>query len=302
MRCATESGKIPVKAGKLSGKSTGHAHAALKNDPVPVHDTMLQETFLFLPGVNERTETRLWSCGIRTWDHLLETTAIPGVSRERLSFWKGRVRHAQELVRTPDGVRALVRQLGTRHAWRAAREILDEPRYLDIETTEHRGDVTVVGASDGECYLALIKGRTLDANGLRRLLAGATCLITFNGSSFDLPILDRRFPAALPDVPHLDLRHICAQAGLRGGLKRIEEHLGVRRADALRDVDGTDAILLWYRHALGDAHALTQLVEYNSADVLNLASLLDLVVPALWRHVRHGAALPWEPCLARLDA
>jgi len=254
---------------------------------------MLRQTFLFLPGVSERTEKRLWSLGIATWDHLLEASALPGVSRERLSFWKARIRYAETLLRSPDGLRSLARQLGTRYTWRLAREILREPRFLDIETTEYRGDITVVGVGDGDYCLALVKGRSLDAIALQRLLADASCIVTFNGSSFDLPILYRQFPRALPDVPHLDMRHLCAQAGLHGGLKRIEEHLGIRRADALRDVDGVDAILLWHRHALGDADALSRLVEYNSADVLNLQPLLEKVLPALWRHVRYGEALPW---------
>jgi len=251
---------------------------------------MLTETFIFLPGVNEKTERHLWRSGITTWDHLLEATAIPGVSRERLSFWKLRIRQMLEHRMTPEGMYALVRHLGTRHAWRATREILSEPRFLDIETTEYRNDVTIVGVSDGECYAALIKGRTLDAVSLGRLLAGASCIITFNGSSFDLPILERRFPGAIPPVPHLDLRHICAHAGLRGGLKAIEEQLMIRRADTVREVDGTDAILLWHRHVLGDRDALEKLVDYNAADVLNLAPLLELVVPALWKQVRHEDA------------
>ena len=79
---------------------------------------MLRQTFLFLPGVSERTEKRLWSLGIATWDHLLEASALPGVSRERLSFWKARIRHAETLLRSPDGLRSLARQLGTHYTWR----------------------------------------------------------------------------------------------------------------------------------------------------------------------------------------
>jgi uncharacterized protein len=255
---------------------------------------MLTESFIFLPGVQEKSERRLWQAGITTWDHLLEAKSIAGVSRERLLFWKSRIRLVQEVLQTKDGAYELAHMLGTRYAWRAYGHIMDNPRFVDIETTEYRNDVTVVGVSDGEFYQAFIKGRNLDPVALRRAFAGATCLITFNGSSFDLPIIERNFPGVLPTVPHLDLRHICSQAGLRGGLKHIERHLGIQRPEAIRDNSGADAIMLWYRHIMGDEDALRDLVDYNAADVLNLAPLLELVIPALWHQIRHSTPLPFS--------
>jgi hypothetical protein len=79
----------------------------------------------------------------------------------------------------------------------------------------------------------------------------------------DLPVLERAFPGSVPDVPHIDLRHVCAQAGLSGGLKRIERHLSIARAAAVRDVDGADAIMLWYRHQFGDEEALREKNEQH---------------------------------------
>ncbi|HIH24238.1 TPA: ribonuclease H-like domain-containing protein [Candidatus Woesearchaeota archaeon] len=260
---------------------------------------MLQESFLFLPGVQERTERRFWELGINTWDDLLAATHIPGISKERLIFWKGRIRLARHILDSEDGTRSMGRMLGTRNSWRLYRQLLENPRFLDIETTEYCNQVTVVGISDGEFYQAFVRGRNLDIARLRRALAGATCIITFNGSSFDLPIIDRNFPGVLPDVPHIDLRHVCAQANLRGGLKAIERHLSIRRADNIRETDGTDAIMLWYRHALGDEHALQSLIDYNAADVLNLKPLADMVIPALWNHVRHEKPLPFLPSAPR---
>jgi uncharacterized protein YprB with RNaseH-like and TPR domain len=257
-------------------------------------NAMITESFIFLPGVQGRTEMRLWEQGISTWDHLLDAKSIPFVSAERLLFWKGRIRQAQALLER-DGAQAFARLLGARHTWRIYDQIMENPRFVDIETSEYKNDVTVVGVSDGEFYQAFIKGRNLDSASLRRAFAGASCIITFNGSSFDLPILDRNFPSALPDVPHLDLRHICSQAGLYGGLKRIEKHLMISRPATIREKTGADAIMLWYRHVLGDEEALNELVDYNAADTLNLAPIAEQVIPALWRNLRHGESLPFRP-------
>jgi len=254
---------------------------------------MLTETFLFLPGVNTKTEQRIWACGIRNWDDLLDADHIPSISRERLSFWKTRIRHAKTLLEQENGLWHFARMVGSRYAWRVYQDVLDNPRYVDIETTEYHYDITVIGVSDGEFYQAFVRDKNLTHQALRRAFAGATCIVTFNGGSFDLPIIERNFPGVLPSVPHLDLRHICAQAGLRGGLKRIERQLGIRRAAAIRDTNGVDAIMLWYRHKLGDEQALIDLVDYNAADVLNLAPLAKRVIKALWCHHRYGEALPF---------
>lgn len=260
---------------------------------------MLHETFLFLPGVQGRTERMLWEEGIATWSHLLDTGSVRGVSRERLSFWKTRIRQAEQLVSTDEGMYRFCRLLGARNVWRAYKELMGEPRFLDIETAENSSDVTVVGVSDGEFYQAFVNGINLDTHALRKAFEGATCIVTFNGSSFDLPIIEKVFPSVLPRVPHIDVRHVCAQAGIRGGLKQIERDLLVRRAGTVRDLDGTDAVLLWYRYKMGERGALQELVDYNAADVLNLLPILEQVIPALWRHVRQDDPLPFSPLYAR---
>ncbi len=260
---------------------------------------MLEESFIFLPGVLEKTEQKLWQEGIHTWDHLLDANSVPGVSKERLIFWKNRIREIRRRVDSPDGLRVLSRLFGNRFSWRTYKEVMDEPRFIDIETTEYANEITVVGISDGDFYQAFVKGVNLDTRTLRRALQGATCLITFNGSSFDLPIIQRNFPGVLPEVPHLDVRHICAQAGLKGGLKAIERNLMISRASAIRDADGTDAIFLWHSYVLGNEESLKDLIDYNAADVLNLQPLLDSVVKSLWEHVRYGEPLVVRPLPAR---
>jgi len=264
---------------------TGHARGAFKKNCQ--HNTlMLDQSFIFLPGVQERTERQLWEQGITSWDHLLDAKSVRGVGQARLKFWQSRIRELQRALDSPQRTSVLKRLFGTRWSWRLFAEVMDNPRYVDIETTEFAHEVTVVGVSDGDFYQAFVNGRNLDVHALRSAFQDCSCIITFNGSSFDLPIIDRMFPGVLPEVPHLDVRHICAQAGFRGGLKQIEKELAIQRAGTLRDVDGTDAILLWYRHVAGDEHALEELVDYNAADCLNLKPLLEFVIPRLWENLR----------------
>jgi hypothetical protein len=116
---------------------------------------------------------------------------------------------------------------------------------------------------------------------LAERMAAASCLVTFNGKSFDWPLLRTRFvlnrvptPTALP---HLDLLH-CARrvfkhrgAGTR--LVHVEEQvLGHRRVG---DVDGALIPDLYFRFLRGgDGSTLTPVLEHNVNDLLLLAALL----------------------------
>jgi hypothetical protein len=168
---------------------------------------------------------------------------------------------------------------------------------LDTETTGLAGGTGTVPFLVG---LAWFEGRSLrvhqlflnrlgeEAPLLRALaerMAESSCLVTFNGKSFDWPLLRTRFvlnrvtpPAGLP---HLDLLH-CARrvfkyrgAGTR--LVHLEEQvLGYRRVG---DVDGALIPDLYFRFLRGaDGSALTPVLEHNANDLLLLAALLGVLV------------------------
>jgi uncharacterized protein YprB with RNaseH-like and TPR domain len=64
----------------------------------------------------------------------------------------------------------------------------------------------------------------------------------------------------------------CWRHGLFGGLKRVEEQLGIARRS--KGIDGWDAMRLWSRYEDGgDREALEILLAYNRDDVLNLPVL-----------------------------
>lgn len=147
--------------------------------------------------------------------------------------------------------------------------------YLDIETTgldRVRDDMTVVGIYDGKEVIQLVRGINLGHEELECLLEEAEEIITFNGKSFDVPFIQRKFPSIIFDgIPHKDLMHIGWRAGLSGGLKTIERQLGISRGEEL---GGVDAIRLWrdYKEN-GNLSALDMLLEYNKDDVVNLKKL-----------------------------
>ena len=143
--------------------------------------------------------------------------------------------------------------------------------YLDIETS-FRGEVTVVGLLRSDRGAVQLVGDAITADSLRLAFRGLDTLCTFNGESFDLPVLRRAYGLGLLErFRSFDLSIECRRTGLRGGLKRIEASLSIPRRSG--GINGVDAMLLWDRWVTGDRQALQTLLAYNRDDVVNLALL-----------------------------
>ena len=117
---------------------------------------------------------------------------------------------------------------------------------------------------------------------LDELLAEKAGLITFNGRSFDVPLLEGRFlmnrmPTDLRDRPHLDLLHparrlwrhrlgSCALGSLEGSL------LGLRRSQD--DVPGWLIPSLYNNYLRsGDARELVRVFYHNQIDMVSMVTL-----------------------------
>jgi len=162
--------------------------------------------------------------------------------------------------------------------WRLYGFFRDDCVFLDIETTGigRYDDITVMGLYDGIDTKSMIKGINLDFHLLKRELRMYKLIATFNGSTFDIPFIKKRYPDLLPNIPNFDLRVACSRVGLTGGLKEIEKKIGIKRNKIIGKMYGGDALLLWkmYR-ATGDDYYLKLLVEYNEEDVFNLKKIAD---------------------------
>ncbi len=231
---------------------------------------MLRRTFQLTSGIGPWRERQLWAQGIGTWEDLERRAGSPAsVLEERLLAAVARARGA--LAAGDAG--ALAAMLPARERWRLLPDFVDDAAFLDIETDG--GDtVTAVAVLDRDGPRVFLRDRDLDE------FPGASApwkmLVTYNGLSFDVPVLRRAFPGWRPPPAHVDLRHLWARLGHRGGLKLLEEEQGIGRPPHLAGLSGWDAVLLWRRHLDGDRAALRLLVEYNLHDAVNLRTLAAL--------------------------
>ncbi len=146
--------------------------------------------------------------------------------------------------------------------------------YLDIETT-YQGELTVLGFHHASVGTIQLVGEQITPAGLEAVLPFALCVYTFNGDRFDLPIIRKQLGIDLRQrYQSIDLMKWCHQQKLYGGLKAIEERLGITRVHD--GMSGKDAVALWYQYQKnGDGQALSRLLAYNREDVENLIRLRE---------------------------
>ncbi|MFC7154834.1 ribonuclease H-like domain-containing protein [Halomarina halobia] len=242
----------------------------------------IENSFIPVDGVGEKTERGLWERGITHWDDF-ERDAVGGKTGDRIEAF---IETGRERLDAGDS-RFFDSALPSAHRWRLYENFREEACFFDIETTglsHANDDVTTVSVHRGGETLTLVAdrdpavGRPLTRDAIREALADAPLLVSFNGRRFDVPFLETAFDLTL-DAPHVDLMYPCRRLDLTGGLKAVERDVGVERDRP--DLSGYDAVRLWREYERGAEDALETLVSYNREDAVNLRTLAEHVVGAL---------------------
>jgi uncharacterized protein YprB with RNaseH-like and TPR domain len=157
--------------------------------------------------------------------------------------------------------------------------VMKKRAYLDIETTglsRDCCDITVVGI--GREYGARVEvvqliESSISVSKLMRALDRVDEIYTYNGSRFDVPFIREKLGVDLKnELVHTDLMYACWKHNLMGGLKAVEQRLGIKRK--LTGINGYMAVKLWWQYYNeNDCQALKTLLEYNKEDVINLRTL-----------------------------
>ena len=242
---------------------------------------MIRNSFIFLERIGDKLEQNIWNSGVNDWDDFLKKNQIKGLSRHRKLYYDRKILNARKALYNFDSGYFLD-LLPQSETWRLYNFFKEDAIFLDIETTglsKQNDDITVIGLYDGVNTKTMIRGINLDMEGLRKELQKYKMIVTFNGASFDLPFIEKRYPNLLPKIPNFDVRSITDRLGLKGGLKNIEKTLGIKRSNIVEKLYGGDALTLWkmYR-ATGDDYYLNLLVEYNEYDILNLKTVAEQCV------------------------
>ena len=235
---------------------------------------MLERTFIHIPGIGPVTERALWARGLATWDEFVASPARAPFSAARTQQVLRCVQESQSCLAARDHT-YFARLLKPPEHWRAFDAFGSRVAYVDIETTGMGGwaAITVIGLYDGQRTRTYVRGQNLDE--FAEDVVGYPLLVTFNGTTFDLPFIRRAFPSLQLDQLHVDLRWMLRRLGHTGGLKSIERKLRLpERSPRIAGLDGWDAVRLWHEHVRGSEDSLQLLIEYNTADIENLELLM----------------------------
>ena len=168
--------------------------------------------------------------------------------------------------------------------------------FLDLETTGLAGGAGTYAFLVGCAWFAddafvirqfLLSAFTAEAvllSAVERLASGFGALVTYNGKSFDVPLLENRLalhrmPGRLPDLPHVDLLHPARRlwsdlSGEGGGCRLMtleEAHCGYVRVG---DVPGFEIPARYFDFVRSaDAEPLAAVLEHNRLDLLTLAAM-----------------------------
>lgn len=233
---------------------------------------MIENSFIHIQGIGPKTERAIWQKGVIDWRGFLSyrgTIISPGKDTLIRAQLEDSVSHY-------DDIKYFADRLPASDRWRMFGDFKKKSVYLDIETSgDYSGldTITVIGLYDGTDVYTFVNGRNLQE--FEITFSTYDLVVTFNGSSFDLPIIKRCFPNISLPAGHIDLKFLMKRLGYSGGLKKIEKDLGIIRDDSIEGLSGFDAVRLWNAFTWGDKDALELLIRYNTADVVNLKPLME---------------------------
>jgi hypothetical protein len=244
---------------------------------------MIRQSFIFLEHIGRKKERNIWNQGITDWNDFLGAERVVGISRRRKHYYDRMITRARRAL-LEDDPSYFIGKLPQKEMWRLYDDFKDDCCYLDVEIDSY-GRIVLVGLSDYFTTKHFVSGAYLEKATIERELSRYKLLVTFNGSSFDVPKLQKQLNIHVT-MPHIDLKPLCIHLGLTGGLKKVEQQLHLKRPQHLR---GSPVDLWKTFHASGDREWLELLIHYNAEDIENLKVIMEYCYKELCGKIyKHG--------------
>ena len=256
---------------------------------------MIDQVFIHVKRIGPVAEGKLKQSGYTNWLSVLSSPEKLPLSPGLISSVLEEIYLCQDALEN-DNIQFLIDRFPPKNQWRILAHYFERCSYFDIETNglSYDSHVTMIVCYHQGTLYKFVRDENLDD--FLDFIETIDLLVSFNGTSFDIPWLLRTWN--IPDFPcpHIDLRWICYHQGLRGGLKSIEKQLKLHRPIDLREINGSDAVWLWNRWIrLNDQEAKNLLIRYCAADVISLAIVAQAILKQNGVNVQNtNANVLWE--------
>ncbi len=239
---------------------------------------MIKNTFHHCSGIGPKTETRLFSLGFNNWDDCLNNPRdLPFKNIKRDTFIH-ELEEANEKLDNQD-IDFFVNKFSTKEHWRVLGTFFDRASFFDIETTGlywYESVPSVISAFHQGEFHSFERGNRIDR--FLDLIEEMELLVSFNGNSFDIPFLEHSFNIPHLNCTHIDLRWVAYHSGYKSGLKSIENEMGIFRPAEIGDIDGSEAVSLYYKWQEGDLRSKGLLISYCQADVISTKLVAEKIL------------------------
>ncbi len=233
----------------------------------------LFNSFTFVKGIGDKTETNLRELGIHCWNDVVKKQRPELFPKQKWhALWNG-VNSAIEALKILDTSQLTTIIPKIQH-WKMIPNFIDRIAYLDIETTglsPRYSHITTIAVYDGTKVHDFVRGDNLHE--FPAFISKFPAITTFYGKSFDIPFIRQEMGIEFNQI-HFDVCFLLRRLQIKGGLKKIERRFGISRG-ALEDIDGYSAVVLWEKFKqTKEKEYLDTLLAYNNEDVINLEFLL----------------------------
>lgn len=239
---------------------------------------MINTSFLHFKGIGRSNLKTIHELGIKNWNDALDNITKINFSDKKKSEFISEIESCIEKLEQDD-LEFFSLKLHPKEKWKVLEENLSRACYFDIETNGQKyGDnITLIICYYKNHVYQFLNGDNLDS--FLDFLDEVKLLVSFNGTSFDIPMIKNYFRIPKLEIAHIDLRWLSHQIGLKGGLKKIETKLGIKRSDSIEGLSGLDAIYLWidWKH-YSNQNSLEKLIEYCTQDVISLEVLANKIL------------------------
>ena len=233
----------------------------------------LFNSFTFVKGIGQRTESILRELGINCWDDVIKKKCPELFPQQKWhALWDG-VKSGIEALKILD-ISQLTTLIPKVQHWKMIPNFIDRIAYFDIETTglsPRDSYITTIAVYDGTIVHDFVRGENLSE--FPEFISKFPAITTFYGKSFDIPFIKQEMGINFNQI-HFDVCFLLKKLKIAGGLKKIEKKFGISRGN-LEDLDGYTAVLLWKKFKRSQKKKyLETLLAYNNEDVINLEFLL----------------------------
>lgn len=237
---------------------------------------MIENSFLFLPGIGKLREQICWKKGILTWDDYLDRARIEiGINKTLFAKHKEILNKAKE-AKSSQNIEFFINYLPEEEYWRLYKNFKKLVIFLDIESTglsTYYNNLTIIGTYNSSEVKFFIKDINLDE--FNEYIKDYRILVTFNGKKFDIPFILNEFNnVTLPPI-HLDLRFLMRKIDVGGKQKSVEKKIGLNRDESIKNITGRTAAILWSKFLRNDLNSFRDLLVYNMYDLVNMEKIIE---------------------------